>query len=100
MIHYDPKNYLNPKEFNPDNFNPEQILLRHPQAFLGFGDGPRNCIGLRFAKMEVQIVLIVLLTSFRFSIGSKSPKEVEMSRRSFLLTPANGVYLKVEKITD
>lgn len=98
-IHYDPEIYDNPNEFRPERFDPSEVAKRHPQAFLGFGDGPRNCIGLRFGRMQMKIGLIKLLTKYRFSHCPETCKEIEFSDHSFILIPKNNVvYLKVEKL--
>ncbi|XP_067620602.1 cytochrome P450 6a8 [Eurosta solidaginis] len=97
-IHYDPDVYENPTEFRPERFSPEEVQKRHPQAFLGFGDGPRNCIGLRFARMEVRVGLITLLTNYRFTTTEKTPKHVEISKYSSVLVPHSKLYVKVEKL--
>mgnify|MGYP003407119407 FL=1 len=46
-MHYDEKYYSNPYVFNPDHFTQEEIAKRPAFAFLPFGEGPRNCIGMR-----------------------------------------------------
>ncbi|KAM7354431.1 cytochrome P450 6a16 [Cochliomyia hominivorax] len=97
-IHYDPDIYENPLEFQPERFHPSEVQSRHPQSFLGFGDGPRNCIGLRFGRMQVRIGLITLLTKFRFSLSDKTPDKVEFSKHSFVMIPDKGVWLKAEKL--
>ena len=35
--------FANPDKFDPENFNESQFLNK--VGFLGFGQGPRNCIG-------------------------------------------------------
>ncbi|XP_065356768.1 probable cytochrome P450 6a14 [Calliphora vicina] len=97
-IHYDPDIYKNPLEFQPERFHPSEVHSRHPQSFLGFGDGPRNCIGLRFGRMQVKIGLITLLSKFRFSLSEKTPNKLEISKHSFVMIPAKGVWLKAEKL--
>jgi cytochrome P450 family 6 len=44
-IHTDEKHYPKPLEFNPENFNKENVERRHKFTFLGWGEGPRICIG-------------------------------------------------------
>ncbi|XP_050320422.1 cytochrome P450 6a2-like [Bactrocera neohumeralis] len=97
-IHYDPDIYDNPNEFRPERFDPAEMEKRHPQAFLGFGDGPRNCIGLRFGRMQVRVGLITVLKSYRFSLTEKTPTELEISKDHIVLVPCSKVWLKAEKI--
>lgn len=95
-IHYDEDIYPEPHKFNPDRFSPEEIAKRHPQSFLGFGDGPRNCIGSRFAKMQMCIGITYLLTNFEFS----TDKPLNLSKRGFLLATEGGIVLSVKAIKN
>lgn len=46
-IHYDQQYWKNPQLFDPDRFNAEEIGKRPTFTFMPFGEGPRNCIGMR-----------------------------------------------------
>ncbi|XP_013110124.2 cytochrome P450 6a9 [Stomoxys calcitrans] len=93
----DKRYYSHPNNFNPDNFRPDSI---DSESILSFGDGPRNCIGRRFAKMQITIGLINLLRKFKFQICESTPNPIEFKNSSVLLSPKNEIYLKVEKIQN
>ncbi|XP_062142777.1 probable cytochrome P450 6a14 [Drosophila sulfurigaster albostrigata] len=97
-IHNDPEIYPEPHKFMPERFAPEACQQRHPMAFLGFGDGPRNCIGMRFARMQVKMGLITLLNRFQFSPAPGEPTEVEIINHDIVRRPQNGVKLFVKRV--
>ncbi|XP_017012809.2 cytochrome P450 6A1 [Drosophila takahashii] len=97
-IHYDPAIYPEPYEFRPERFAPAACQQRHPTAFLGFGDGPRNCIGLRFGRMQVKVGLIALLRRFRFSLPPGSPTQLAVTKTNVILLPSGGVRLQVDPV--
>ena len=53
MIMKESEYFPNPDVFDPDNFNQESKANRSPYAFFIFGQGPRNCIGMRFGLLQV-----------------------------------------------
>nr|QPF77618.1 cytochrome P450 monooxygenase CYP324A39 [Ostrinia furnacalis] len=48
-MHYDPEYFPDPDNFDPDRFLPEREQNIKPFTFMPFGQGPRNCIGTRYA---------------------------------------------------
>lgn len=60
-IQIDPKFYENPDVFDPERFNEDAVAARHPMTYLPFGDGPRNCVGARFAVYQTKVGLIKIL---------------------------------------
>jgi cytochrome P450 family 6 len=97
-IHHDETIYPNPEVYDPERFSPENVKQRHQYAFLPFGEGPRNCIGLRFGMMQARIGLAMLLNNYTFSTCSKTVVPLEFKVESFVLSPKNGLWLNVEKI--
>ena len=62
----DERIYPNPRQFNPDNFSSAARKARSPYSFIGFGQGPRACIGMRFAMLEAKVAMAKILRSFDF----------------------------------
>ena len=52
---------LNPYEFHPERF----ATKRHPLAWIPFGAGPRSCVGMRFALIEMKMLLTRLLKTYK-----------------------------------
>ncbi|XP_073811906.1 probable cytochrome P450 6a21 [Musca autumnalis] len=97
-IQRDERYFSQPNIFKPDNFSAENVKARHFCLNLSFGQGPRNCIGLRFAKMQTLIGLTLLLSNFKFSICNQTPIPLIYKKRNFMNYPEKKIFLKVEKI--
>ena len=63
-LHRDPHSFPDPENFLPQRFLGDQSHQRHPFAFIPFSGGSRNCIGQRFALIEIKIMLLYLIRNF------------------------------------
>ncbi|XP_043511352.1 probable cytochrome P450 6a20 isoform X1 [Frieseomelitta varia] len=99
-IHRDPDIYPNPDVFNPENFNEDAIEARHPMTYLPFGDGPRNCIGARFAVYQTKVGLITILRNYKVITCEKTMIPYQFATNTFLLAPKGGIYLKLKKLNS
>lgn len=97
-IHHDPDLYPEPEKFNPERFSSVNGKQRDSVEWLAFGDGPRNCIGMRFGLMQTRVGLAYLLRHFKFSVCEQTEIPLVWSKTSFVLATKNGIFLKVEKI--
>ncbi len=92
LIQRHPDLWEEPQRFNPDRFAPEQSQNRHPLAMLPFSVGPRNCIGELFARIEMQIHLMIIARRLRLRYEASEPPELVagvnlLSRHDFIMSP-------------
>ncbi|XP_077977513.1 cytochrome P450 3A24-like [Glandiceps talaboti] len=95
-IHRNPQLWPEPEKFNPERFSKEEKEKRSPYAWLPFGAGPRNCIGMRFALMEAKVALVKILQTFKFEPCAKTEIPPQPSKYG-KMTPPNGFWLKMTK---
>ncbi|XP_013112033.2 cytochrome P450 6a9 isoform X1 [Stomoxys calcitrans] len=97
-MHRDPEIYPEPEKFDPERFDEDKVKQRETVEFLAFGDGPRNCIGMRFGLMQSRVGLAYLLRHFKFSVCEETKVPLVLDKRSFVLSSKDGIFLKVEKV--
>ncbi|KAG4073971.1 hypothetical protein HA402_014176 [Bradysia odoriphaga] len=97
-IHHDPEYYPEPDKFIPERFSDDNKNTRHPMTHLPFGNGPRNCLGLRFGLMQTKISIIQLLMNFKFSPSSQTPIPMVLHPSAFVVSSRDVIHLKVEQM--
>lgn len=92
----DPEFFPEPERFNPENFSRESREQRSPYSFLSFGQGPRNCIGMRFAMIQMKIALIRMLKDHKIVTCHQTVDKLVVDPLSAGGQPKGGIKLKAE----
>lgn len=92
-IHRDPKYFPIPDTFDPERFSDANKHNIQPGTYMPFGIGPRNCIGSRFALMEMKSVFVYLLLDFSLERCEKTVDPLVLQPGTTVtLDAANGFY--------
>ncbi|KAF5279513.1 hypothetical protein FQR65_LT03335 [Abscondita terminalis] len=90
-IHSDEDYYPNPTKFDPERFASKASDC----IWLAFGEGPRNCIGLRFGLMQVKVALASIIANYRFTTNSEF--SIILKSIGPFLAPENEILLHMSK---
>lgn len=89
-VHRDGRFFDDPERFDPGRWTDGLEADLHPFAYFPFSGGPRRCVGEHFAWMEMQLVLVTLLQTYRFDLAFEPPIEL---RPRITLRPAHSISL-------
>lgn len=95
----DPKYFDQPNEFRPERFSKIENSYKNrlDTPYLVFGDGPRNCIGMRMGKIVSKIGVCLLLRKFSVGLGAQHlTDEINFSPDTPIRLPINGIHLKLK----
>lgn len=92
-FHYNAEYFPEPEKFDPARFSDENKGNINSAHFVPFGQGPRQCIGNRFAQMEVKVLIYYLLRNFTLNVSAKTEIPLTIKSSPFGLAPANGLHL-------
>ncbi|XP_023564452.1 cytochrome P450 3A4-like [Octodon degus] len=93
-LHRDPEYWSEPDEFLPERFSKKNKDLINPYIYMPFGNGPRNCIGMRFALMSMKLAAIRILQNFSLQPCEETQVPMKLSRH-VLVQPEKAIVLKV-----
>ena len=90
-VHMDPKHYPDPEKFDPDRFSPEGSAERNPYAWMPFGQGPRACVGQRFALVKAKAAIAHIVHNFQLRPCKDTWEELKFDSNPLAYKAAKGL---------
>ncbi|XP_028362405.1 cytochrome P450 3A12-like isoform X1 [Phyllostomus discolor] len=94
-LHRDPEYWSEPDEFRPERFSKSNKDSINPYIYMPFGNGPRNCIGMRFAFMNMKLAIVKVLQNFSFKTCKETQIPVELESQG-IIKPRKPIVLMAE----
>ncbi|XP_032690154.1 cytochrome P450 4g15-like isoform X2 [Odontomachus brunneus] len=96
-LHRNEKYWPKALTFDPDRFLPENIANIHPCSYIPFSNGPRNCIGAKYAMISMKILIATLLRTYILKVDKEVKIEEIKLMANLLLTPVIPLKVRIEK---
>lgn len=90
----DPKLFPEPERFWPERFDSD--YRGNTFAYVPFSAGPRNCIGQKFAMLEMKSVVSKMLRHYKLTLAADSLEEPSLIAE-IILKPENCINFHVER---
>ncbi|CAG9805403.1 unnamed protein product [Chironomus riparius] len=101
-VHYDPENFLEPKNFHPERFDDGAMKDYLDRCVLmPFGGGPRICLGMRFALLQSKAALAAIVGNFEVTVNSKTQDNpLVIDPKEFLNIKTGGLWLDFKPLSE
>ncbi|GBM39629.1 Cytochrome P450 3A25 [Araneus ventricosus] len=96
-MHRDPEVFPDPEKFDPDRWTAEESQKRDQFAYLPFGAGPRNCVAMRFALIELKVCLAYTILNFKINKSPQTKVPLEFYLGQGVLQPKDVVVAMEER---
>uniref|UniRef100_A0A1Y1JWW3 Cytochrome P450 n=1 Tax=Photinus pyralis TaxID=7054 RepID=A0A1Y1JWW3_PHOPY len=96
-LHYDPQYYPDPEKFDPDRFTKENKEKIVKGTYLPFSDGPRICLGQKFALGQIRAAIAHIVTNFEIRVNSRTIQPLQIDPTSSLVAAKGGIWLDFYK---
>ncbi|XP_053617328.1 cytochrome P450 6B2-like [Plodia interpunctella] len=93
-LHHHPDFFPDPEEYRPERFFGEEKRNIIPYTYMPFGEGPRLCLGMRFAKMQMFSGIVTLLKKYRVELAAGTPRALEFTPTTIVTQPKQLIKLK------
>jgi cytochrome P450 len=97
-LHQDSRYWENSSVFDPDRFSPDRKHNVQKFTFLPFSEGPRMCVGMRMALLQMKACLAALLRKYSLEISPKMQLPLKMVVGTMLPTAKDGLWVNIRKI--
>lgn len=88
-LNTNPKYFKDPEAFIPERFDDSHERNENPFVYVPFSAGPRNCIGQKFAMLELKSAICNVVRNFQLIPGDIKPKLL----MQLTLKSSNGVHV-------
>ncbi|XP_046963903.1 cytochrome P450 6B2-like [Vanessa cardui] len=93
-IHRHPDYFPDPTSYRPERFFGDEKKKIKQFTFFPFGEGPRVCIGIRFARMAMYAGLLTIFRKYRVELAENMPLTLKFKSVSLTTQASINIYLK------
>ncbi|XP_070157633.1 cytochrome P450 9e2-like [Polyergus mexicanus] len=87
-----------PEVFDPERFGPDRKHSIEKFTFLPFGEGPRICVGMRMAQLQMKACLATFLRKYNLELSPKTRVPLKMVTSTFLPAAEGGLWAIIRPI--